>query len=371
MKRDVFLAQLIKLVSFETVTGNVVENAKALDYVKSLLNPKATIKRIKNNTAEIFIAGNVKSQSPDIAYLVHMDVVSAKPDEFKLKIKDDKAFGRGTSDMKFSIPMGIELLNELILNKSKLSFVLVMTTDEETGGENGCGYLAEKFKFRPKCLIVPDGGDNLTFVNKSKGVCWLDVTSKGTPAHASRPWMGKNALDPLILLGKKLIENYGKNSLKENWETTMNIGQIQGGISVNQVCPEAVMKLDFRFPEGNSVQKITKEVTSLAKKFSSNIEVTLASSTLPTFTDTGLSVVKNFINSMEKAYGKKIVISPAYGASDSSHFARYNIPVLMIKPMGGEIHSANEWVSISSCLKFYDGLKIFVKRLESNYGQNQ
>jgi len=182
--------------------------------------------------------------------------------------------------------------------------------------------------------------------------------------------MGKNALEPLVLLANQLMEIYGKNSLKENWNTTMNIGQIQGGISVNQVCPEAIMKLDFRFPETNTFQKITKEVTNLAKKFSSNIEVKIASRTLPTFTDTNLAVVKDFINSMEKVYNKKIIISPAYGASDSSHFAEYNIPVLMMKPMGGEIHSANEWVSISSCLKFYDSLKLFLKRLESNYEQN-
>ncbi len=370
MKKDIFIKKLTKLVSFETVTGNVVENSKALDYVISLLNPKAIIKRVKNNNAEVLIAGNFKTQSPDTAYLVHMDVVSAKPEEFKLKIKGDKAFGRGASDMKFSIPMGIALLNEFISNKSKFAFTLAITTDEEHGGDEGCAYLAEKLKFRPKYLIVPDGGDNLTFVNKSKGVCWLDILSKGSPSHASRPWMGKNALEPLILLTKKLMDIYGKNSLKENWNTTMNIGQIQGGISVNQVCPEAVIKLDFRFPESNTFQKITKEVADLAKKLSPNIEVKIASSTLPTFTDTNLPVVKNFIGSMEKAYDKKIIISPAYGASDSSHFAPYNIPVLMMKPMGGEIHSANEWVSISSCLKFYDGLKIFLKRLESNYGQN-
>lgn len=368
MKKDLFISQLTKLVSFETVTGNVTENSKALDYVTSLLNSKAIIKRTKNKNAEILIAGNFKTLTPDVAYLVHMDVVSAKPEEFKLKIKGDKAFGRGASDMKFSIPMGISLLNEFISSKSKLSFALAITTDEEHGGDEGCAYLAEKLNFRPKCLIVPDGGDNLTFVNKSKGVCWLDVISKGSPSHASRPWMGKNALEPLILLAKKLMDIYGVNSIKENWETTMNIGQIQGGISVNQVCPEAVMKLDFRFPETNTFQKITKEVTDLAKKFSSNIQIKIASKTLPTFTDTNLPVVKDFISSMEKVYAKKIIISPAYGASDSSHFAAYNIPVLMMKPMGGEIHSANEWVSISSCLKFYDGLKVFLKRLESNYG---
>lgn len=363
MKRDIFLSQLTKLVSFETVTGNVAENSKALDYVESLLNPKAIVKRIRNNQAEILTAGNALTDSPDISYLVHMDVVNAKPEQFKLTSKEDKVFGRGVSDMKFSIPLGIELLNGLIRDKSDISFTLAITTDEETGGPDGCNYLAEQLKFRPKCLIIPDGGDNLTFVNKAKGVCWIDVNSKGSPAHASRPWMGKNALDSLILLGNELIKIYGKNSLEENWETTMNIGQIQGGISVNQVCPEAVMKLDFRYPESDSIQNITQRVGALAKKISPNLKVTLASSTLPTFTDTGLPVVKNFIKAMEKAYGKKIVICPTYGASDASHFAKYNIPVLMMKPMGGEIHSADEWIGVDSCLKFFDGLKNFLEKV--------
>lgn len=364
MKKDTFISQLTKLVSFETVTGDMVENSKALDYVESLLNPKAIVKRYKIKTVDVLIASNIKTLSPDIGYLVHMDVVSAKPKEFKLKIKEDKLFGRGTSDMKFSIPMGIELLNNLISNSSKLTFVLVITTDEETGGEVGCNYLAEKLKFRPKYLVVPDGGDNLTFVNKAKGVCWFDITSMGSPAHASRPWKGKNALESLILLGKKLIEIYGKNSLKENWNTTMNIGQIQGGISVNQVCPEAIMKLDFRYPESDSIQKIVQKVKRLAAEISPNIKISLSSSTLPTFTDTKLIIVKDFLSSMKKAFGKKIVITPTYGASDASHFAKYNIPVLMMKPIGGEIHSANEWVSLNSCLKFYEGLKIFLTKIE-------
>ncbi len=366
MKKDIFISQLTKLVSFETVTGNVTENYKALDYVESLLNSKAIVKRCKIKNAEVLIASNSNTFSPDIGYLVHMDVVSAKHEEFKLKVKADKLFGRGTSDMKFSIPTGIELLNEIIANKSKIKFSLSITTDEETGGDDGCVYLAEKLVFRPKYLIVPDGGDNLTFVNKSKGVCWLSLTSIGKPAHASRPWVGKSALEPLILLAKKLMDIYGKNSLKENWETTMNIGQVRGGISTNQVCPEAVMKLDFRFPENNSSQKITQQVKDLANKISSDISVTVDSTTLPTFTDTSLLVVKDFISSIGKAYHQKIIISPAYGASDASHFSKYNIPILMMKPIGGEIHSANEWVSLESCLKFFDGLKIFLEKVEKS-----
>ncbi len=43
-----------------------------------------------------------------------------------------------------------------------------MTTDEETGGFQGAAYLANQYKFQPKILIVPDGGDDFIFINKAK-----------------------------------------------------------------------------------------------------------------------------------------------------------------------------------------------------------
>jgi len=36
MKKEEFISQIAKLVSFETVTGNVAENSEALSYVESL-----------------------------------------------------------------------------------------------------------------------------------------------------------------------------------------------------------------------------------------------------------------------------------------------------------------------------------------------
>lgn len=365
MNKQTFINQLKKLVAFETVTGNIEANAKALDYVQTLLDPNILVKRVKNKSAEILVAGNTKTKAPDMAFMVHIDVVFANKSQFTLMQKGDKLIGRGTSDMKFSIPMGVSLLNELIAQKSKTSFALVITTDEEVGGFDGGAFLAENLKFRPKCLLVPDGGDNLVFVEKAKGVCQVLIESKGRPAHASRPWMGKNAIDPLTKLSNELLTIYAKNSLKETWKTTMNIGQIQGGISTNQVCAEASLKLDFRYPETDSIKNIVGVVTKLAKKIEPSLKISTMSTGLPTFTDRGEPLVKSFLTAMESVYKKKIVVDKTYGASDARHFAKYNIPVLMMKPVGGEIHSETEWVSLSSSMKFFDGLNRFILNFDN------
>lgn len=360
LTKDVFVDQLSKLVACESLPGNLAENSKALDLVASWIDKKAKIKRVKNGKAEILIAGNVETMNPDVAYMVHMDVVAGKPDQFNMKVEGDKLIGRGTSDMKFSVPIGVALLNEFVSTDTAKSFALVITTDEEIGGPEGAKYLVNEMKYMPKLLIVPDGGDNLIFVNKAKGVCQITINSKGMPAHASRPWMGKNALEPLVKIGACLVEEFGEINKKESWLTTMNMGVLSGGISTNQVCAEAVMKLDFRFPETESVKGILDRVTKLALNIDSSAVVELASTGQPTFTDENLPVVKKFIEVMEKAVEQKVEVKPTYGASDARWFSDQKVPVLMIKPIGGEIHSDDEWISLSSSMKFCRGLHSFL-----------
>lgn len=361
MKKQQFIKQLKKLVSFETLTDNFEQNSKALDYVVSLIDKSADIKRIENQGSEMIIASNKNTKKPDIAFLVHMDVVAAKQDQFVMQIDGDRAIGRGVSDMKFSIPMGVSLLNKIIADDKSVNFSLIITTDEEMGGFKGGAFLANEYGLEPKLLIVPDGGDNLKFVQKAKGVCQLKISTLGKPAHSSRPWEGEGAIEKLVKIADLLISEYGKNSLKQNWNTTMNIGQIIGGISTNQVSASASMKIDFRYPETDSIKNIKDTVTKIAKQIDKNAEASQLSFGYPTFTDASLPVVKSFLDTMQSEVSEKIEIINTFGASDARHFAKQNVPVLMIKPIGAGLHSDDEWISIDSCMKYYLGLEKYIE----------
>jgi acetylornithine deacetylase/succinyl-diaminopimelate desuccinylase-like protein len=286
-----------------------------------------------------------------------MDVVAAADSLFSLQSKGERVMGRGVSDMKFSIPLGIALLNELIMAKSPVSFCLAITTDEETGGYEGGAFLAQQLSWRPRALLVPDGGDNCQFVEKAKGVCQLIITSLGKSAHASQPWNGQNALPALCQLVVELNARYAKNNEQPGWVTTMNIGALQGGVSTNQVCDQAVLKLDFRFPETDSASRITQEVTELANQIDPTLTIKPGSTGLPTFTDVKLPVVQKCLRCLEQEWGQPVVVAPTFGASDARHFASFNIPVLMIKPLGGDIHCATEWLDVPSTMQFYQGLR--------------
>jgi succinyl-diaminopimelate desuccinylase len=354
MNKKKFVEQLKQLVEIRTLSGEVEANKKALDLVETWLDKKINIERYKNGKAEVMVASVNKGMSPEICYMVHMDVVAGTDKQFKLKIVGDKLFGRGTCDMKFSIPLGVELINEAVAKN--LDLCLIITTDEETGGLEGAKYLREVLNFSPKLLIVPDGGEDLNFVDKAKGVCQIRVVAKGKPAHASRPWQGKNALANIVKLVQKLLDDYEQYNLVEGWNTTMNIGVINGGISTNQVCAEAEVKLDFRYSESDSIENIKNKVEVLTNEIDGEWNISLMSTGMPTFTEVSEPRVVKYIETMNKAFGREIMVRPTYGASDARHFADLKVPVIMHKPIGGEIHSDGEWISLSSVMTFFQGM---------------
>ena len=134
-----------------------------------------------------------------------------------------------------------------------------------------------------------------------------------------------------------------------------------GGISTNQVCDQATLRLDFRFPETDTLERIESELLKLISQIDQSIQVKRLSTGLPTFTDTNLPVVQKFLQVLGAEFGQQIIIKPNYGASDARHFAQFNIPVLMIKPMGGDIHCDTEWLDVDNTMKFYQALRKFVK----------
>lgn len=354
MNKKIFIERLGDLVAIPSTTDNVRANTQALTMIKKWSDKRCNQQVFTNGHAKILLIGSGNILKPKIGYLVHVDVVPGHTNQFKMIQRGRNLIGRGVNDMKFSIPIGIELINQALKNGLDKDITIAVTTDEESGGNEGGKYLAQTLNFHPEILIVPDGGDNFRFVNKSKGVVHLLIESKGQPAHASQPWLGKNALSPLCRLANILLERYDNNSQQENWETTMNLGHLYGGNSANQVCSEAVLKLDFRFPETRSVNEIFYEVKNMAVSIDPSLQVSVTAAGDPTTTDISLQPVQKLMKAARMVLGKNLVVKGDYGASDARYWAKYHIPILMTKPKGGGCHSDHEWINLDSCLKFYE-----------------
>lgn len=356
--------RLEKLITFKTISGNKAEIERCFDWIESeLASLHLYTKRIENNGVLSLVITTQKTKSPKIWLAAHIDVVFADEPQFIATKKGSKLFGRGAFDMKFAVACYLELLHELKGQLPALDFGIMLTSDEEVGGANGAAALVRD-GYTSSVVVIPDGGTNWKFESSAKGGWWFEVRSHGVSVHASRPWLGKNAIDSLVEYlseFKKLlpVSNLENNGFKT---PTMNIGRIRGGQAINQVAEYAEAHIDIRLAYEKDRRLIEKQAKKLARKFG-NIKI-INRVILKSYNfNTRNKFFSKFAKIAKDMFGIKIESVKTYGSSDARFFSEKGIPVLVISPKGGEHHGVDEWIDLDDLDRYYAILKEYVLQI--------
>lgn len=367
MNRDEYIAQLEQLISFRTVSGDITAANECIAWLTQQTPDAPTVTISRANDFPMLVASTLEdpygpTDRPHLLYLAHIDVVDGRDEQFEMQLAGDIAYGRGASDMKFSLPIGIHLLERVLDTGLDLDFTLVYTSDEELGGFDGARILADKKKLRPDAVIVPDGGNNWECVNKSKGILHLRLHRAGDPAHGSRPWEGESAIEPLFTVGQKMLDTFGTHNASETWETTVSINRFRGGTQVNKLAAEAYMDIDVRFPRAaGTLDEMRESVARVVQTVDPKVQIEELTSGAPVKTDADNPMLRSYLESMEKAVGRDIAVLGSHGSSDARHFGAYDIPILMSKPNAGGDHGHDEWIDVSSVMKYTEALWNFLE----------
>jgi succinyl-diaminopimelate desuccinylase len=354
------LLTLIKdLVKFPTTNDNLNAINGCFDYIgKKLSFYPFIVKEFEKNGVKSVVWSTKNTLKPDLILNAHIDVVPANKEMFLLKTNGNKLVGRGVSDMKFAIAMFITTLERIYNIHRKLpNLGLLITSDEEKGGFNGTNYLINKIGFRSKAVIIPDGGDNFKIVEKAKGVYQLKIRSFGKSAHGSRPWEGENAIEKIIKASNQLRKLFPIPEINGNlWKTTVNISKINGGDTINQVCDSAELYLDIRFTEKYSRNSLLSEIEKIFPTMTIE-EIVYAP-------DFSINRKNKYIKEWEELLQKNGFIDiyvKEHGASDGRFFSAAGIPTIVCKPVGGNIHSEDEWINLDSVVSFTNILQAYIE----------
>jgi succinyl-diaminopimelate desuccinylase len=283
----------------------------------------------------------------------HLDVVSGKPEQFNPKLKGDRLYGRGAQDMKGAAACEVLVFKELA-KKADYPLGLQLVTDEEIGGFNGTKYQIEK-GVRADFVIAgePTG---LGVNNKAKGIIWVKVKAKGKSAHGAYPWQGDNAIYKINDFLDNLKNKYPLPQ-KEAWKTTVNVAKITAdNKTFNKVPDTAEVWLDVRYiPE--DAKTITKNLKKLLPK---GVRMEISENEPAQTTDENNSYVKLLRKSVKDVTGKTSPVIVKHGGSDIRHHNDVGCNGVTFGPVGGGLHTDNEWVSIRSLEEYYNVLKHFL-----------
>lgn len=331
---------LRNLIKFDTYKDN--ENQKIINYIQEILEEKGF--KVDYKSKFLIMSINKKCK---LGFLGHTDTVQSVNDwiynPLELTEIDNKLYGLGTCDMKGGISAILKAVLDIDWNKLNYGIKLFFTYDEEIG----FGGIKEINKLNieiPENMIIGEPTNN-EVMNGSKGLLELKIEFDGKSAHSSNPEKGINAIEKCIKFLNELKEFYNNLKLETDNRfeipyTTMNIGKIDGGMSINIVPNNCTTYIDFRVINIKQKIKIFEEINRLKNKY--QFEYKIINDINPFITKSKNNKTTNFITEASFIQSKN----------------RYILGTGPINP-----HEANEYITKESLDKLVNQYKQIINEL--------
>jgi succinyl-diaminopimelate desuccinylase len=347
-------------------TGEL-DSAKALaDYFKKAgLKPQLDV--WDKNRANITVRLKSTGERPGLLFVGHLDVVPAENAAMFTPVeRGGKIFGRGSCDMKGGLACAAAAIVETCKSNIKLKgdIIFSATAGEETDSA-GIIKFVKSFKDKNLCgIIVPEPTD-FELVVAHRGLLWLQIITKGKPAHSSMPQLGINAIDAM----RKFLNELEKFKIpginKQLGKASLSVNKIAGGTASNIVPDLCSTQIDIRTVPGQQIKNIiadlNKVIAKLAKKnsnFNAEIKIIRHAGSLQTDEKSPfVKAIKHTLNIEAKAVAF---------TTDAPYLTIYNKPIVVFGPGSpGLCHKPNEHIKIKDMENGVEHYKkIFVSLLK-------
>jgi succinyl-diaminopimelate desuccinylase len=286
---------------------------------------------------------------PEVLFLAHLDVVS-RPEgtEFRSTLKDGRIYGPGSGDMKGELAILLELFRDFHERCPGLPLGIAVTSDEESGGNHGMRFLFEDIGVRCGVAILPDSGSVNEIAIEEKGILHLKLKARGSSGHASRPWLADNPMGRTIDTLERITTYF--ETLKggsDYWYPTCAVTMLHTENRVaNRIPSFAEAVCDIRFPPPWTSEDMAAAVRRCSDE---RIEIEILIRAEPTKVEAD----PLFLAATEKITGKPVKLIREHGGSDARFVCPYGIPVMMSRPLVGNLHGEHEWIDVASMETIY------------------
>lgn len=295
------------------------------------------------------------TKHPDAPYRVllvgHMDTVFGRSSSFRKAkfLSGNRLHGPGAADMKGGLVVLLKALESLERSPwaNKLGWEVIITPDEETGSCSSKQLLQESAARHQIGMVFEPTLPTGLLVSSRKGSETFAVTAHGKAAHVGRDFqLGRNAITALarfVAFADSLNGTLG--------DTTINIGQFEGGTAANIVPDFASCHINVR----SSVTAHLDAVKSQLNAALANVGVDtrlewheLVCRPAKPF-DAATEKLFGLIKSCGQALSQEISWQPSGGVCDGNILAASGLPTIdTLGVIGGNLHTDEEWMLLDS-----------------------
>ncbi|HVO77825.1 MAG TPA: M20/M25/M40 family metallo-hydrolase [Methanomassiliicoccales archaeon] len=249
------------------------------------------------------------------------------------EVEGGKIYGRGAADMKGAVASMLHASAELM--KEDAVFSVFLTTDEEEKMTGAFALSELDLLWKAKGVVIGEPTDLLP-AYKEKGISRFQLTTHGTAAHASQPWLGDNAISKMSRLLDKLAKLPSVPEIQSD-DLTICVSMIKGGTKFNVVPDHCQVEIDARFPTPLTYRKVRTIIMDQLMGEDYDIQMIYELEAYEADQDSELS------QSMKELTGNELIVVPY--ATEAPVYAAQNPNVIVCGPGGLNMaHVDDEYV---------------------------
>ncbi len=301
-----------------------------------------------------------------IMLMGHRDTVFPKgePTRRPFKIENGRAYGPGVADMKAGLVMNAFVL--AAFNKfggAPAPLVGLFTSDEEIGSP-ACRPIIEAEARRARAVFNSEPGrPSGNVVSGRKGGVFMKMEITGKAAHSGGNYAeGISAIEELA---RKITALHAITDLTKG--TTVNVGLISGGQTVNTVAPWAKCEIDLRYvtpPDRDTAMEKIERIVSTVSVPGTSAKLEIAGEFKPLVETPDSKRLFEHYAACAKNLDLKVEGEFTGGCADSGFTAGVGTPTICaVGPVGGKAHTPDEYLDVDSLVPRAQTLALAVARL--------
>jgi len=312
------------------------------------------------------------ASSPPIIISAHLDTVFPSYTDLSIRQEAGKIFGPGIGDNSFGVASLFGLIwffNKLMHadsgKKQKEEFrgdiwFVANVGEEGLGDLYGMRALVKRFGKDVLVYLAIEGMALGYIYHRALGVRRYRITVRTKGGHSWADFGRPSAIHTIA----DLIASMTRLKIPVEPRSSMNIGVIGGGTSVNTIASEAHFELDLRSENADVLQMMNEDVDELVAKFSIG-EVKILTEPIGNRPAGEISADHPFIQLSQKVL-EEIGIHPnlTIGSTDVNIPLSLGIPALCVGvTSGGNAHTIEEYINTELILKGIIQLILLVEDL--------
>ena len=369
---DEVVAMISDLVRIDSVTPWLVEGgageAEVVDYFANWvadLPVEVEIQEIAPGRRNFLATLRGTGEGPVLCVNAHADTVgyAGWPDEALMpRLDGDRLYGLGAADDKGCCAIALLALREIARSGVALcgDLVVACVADEE-GVSIGTEHLVTTLNADLAIVLEADALPRV--IVEHQGFGWLDIEITGRAAHGSAPGAGIDAIvglaEVLTRLHRHDVEHFARGPTPRNGKTVFHTGTVSGGTDYATYPSHATLGIEIGTQPGETMADRVREIEAMIAdvvEFMPGLrgEVKVRLEREAFLAEGHDALLASLNRAAVTCWGHELEPVGLNAWTDAALMQAAGTPTVMFGPLGGNLHSPQEWVSVPEVVACVD-----------------